>query len=52
MDLYNKNKEKYDPNRTFPEIEIVLGKDGGKIKFNIKKNKTLIKERKLILNKK
>ena len=52
MDLYNKNKEKYYPNRSCPEIEILLGKDGGKIKFNIKKNKTLIKEKKLILKNK
>ena len=51
MDLYEKNKEKYYPNIKRPEIEIFLKQDGGKIKFNIKKNKTLIKEKKLILKK-
>ena len=51
MDLYNKNKKKYYPNRASPEIEIFLTKDEGKIKINIKKNKKLIKEKKKILGK-
>ena len=51
MDLFNKNKKKYYPNKSLPEIEIVLSKDIGKIKINIKKNKTLIKEKNLILAK-
>lgn len=52
MDLYNKDKEKYYPNKEPPEIEVILTEDGGKILFNIRKNKTLIKEREGIINKK
>ena len=49
MDLFKKKGKKFYPNNECPEIEILLTKNGGKIKFNIKKNKTLIKEKKLIL---
>lgn len=51
MDLYYKNKKKYYPNEELPEIEIILNKQGGKIKFHIKRNKTLIKERRKIYEK-
>ena len=51
MDLYSKNKKKYYSNKASPEIEIFLSKDEGKIKINIKKNKTLIKEKRKILGK-
>ena len=51
MDLYKKDKEKYYPDKETPEIEVFLTNDGGKINFNIKKNKTLIKEREKSLNK-
>ena len=51
MDLYNKNKTKYYPNIDEPEIEIFLNKDGGKIKYKIKKNKTLIREREKYIKK-
>ena len=51
MDLYNKNKEKYYPNISKPEIEIILSKNGGKIEYNVKKNETLIKEREEIIAK-
>ena len=49
MDLYNKDKEKYYPNREIPEIEVILSENGGKIKINIRKNETLIKERERII---
>ena len=51
MDLYNKDKEKYYPNKETPEIEVILTEDAGKIVFNIRKNETLIKEREEIINK-
>ena len=51
MDLYKKNKEKYYPNKDSPEIEILLSKNKGKIKINIKQNKTLIMEKNKILKK-
>ena len=51
MDLYKKNKKKYYPNEEPPEIEVILTKNGGKILFKIRKNKTLIKERAKIINK-
>ena len=51
MDLYRKNKKKYYPNEDSPEIEIILTKNGGKILFKIRKNKTLVKEREKIINK-
>ena len=52
MDLYNKNKKKYYPNISKPEIELILEDYGGKIIFNIQRNKTLIKEREKIIKKK
>lgn len=52
MDLYYKNKEKYYPNISKPEIEIILSQSGGKIEYNIKRNETLIKEREEIIAKK
>ena len=46
MDLYIKNKNKYYPNVTKPEIFFVQCKKGkGKVKIKIHKNKTLLKER-------
>ena len=52
MDLYEKNNSKYYPNQDKPEIYIRFKKGKGNLIINIKKNKTLIKERKKILNKK
>ena len=46
MDLYNKNKDKYYPNQPRPEIEVIFKENKGKIKINIQRNETLIKERK------
>lgn len=51
MDLYNKNKDKYYPNISKPEIEVLFNGNFGKIIINIEKNKTLIKERETIINK-
>ena len=51
MDLYKKNKKKYYPNEEFPEIQLILTKNGGKILFKIRKNKTLVEEREKIINK-
>ena len=51
LDLYNKNKKIYYNNTPRPEVEIHLNKDGGKIYFNIIKNKTLIKQREKNTNK-
>jgi hypothetical protein len=51
MDLYNKNKTKYYPNISKPEIEVIFINKIGKIIINIQKNKTLIKERKRLINK-
>ena len=45
MDLYKKDKNKYYPNISTPEIQITLNKNSGKIDIKIDKNKTLIKER-------
>ena len=44
MDLYKKDKNKYYPNISTPEIQITLNKNSGKIDIKIDKNKTLIKE--------
>ena len=49
MDLFNKNKRKYYPNIDKPEIQVILTKNGGKIKFTIEKNTSLIQEREEIL---
>ena len=50
MDLYNKNKSKYYPNISQPEIEVKF-KDGfGKLIINVHKNITLINEREKIVN--
>lgn len=53
MDLYNKNKTKYYPNKPKPEIEVKFENDKGKLIINVNKNISLIKEReKLIMNNK
>ena len=52
MDLYNKNKTKYYPNIPRPEIEVIFKGKQGKIRINVLKNKTLIKERKTKINEK
>lgn len=53
MDLYYKNKSKYYPNISKPEIEILLNENLKKMKLmiNINKNKKLIKEREKIRKK-
>ena len=51
MDLYYKNKRKFYPNVSHPEIEVVLNNEWGKIIINVHKNKTLIKEREKIISK-
>ena len=45
MDLYIKNKTKYYPNETKPEVYVQFNKGKGKIKIKVQKNKTLIKEK-------
>ena len=50
MDLYKKNRKKFYPNESPPEIEVVLTKNGGKILFHIRKNMTIVKEREKIIN--
>ena len=45
MDLYIKNRTKYYPNETKPEVSVKFIKGRGKIKIKVQKNKTLIKER-------
>ena len=50
MDLYNKNKDKYYPNISRPEIEVKLNKEFGKLIIKVHKNKTLINERAQIIN--
>jgi hypothetical protein len=45
MDLYIKNKNKYYPNVTTPEIYVQFKRGKGKVKIKIHKNKTLLKER-------
>ena len=52
MDLYNKNKDKYYPNISYPEIEVIFDGEIGKIIINIEKNETLIKEREKKINRK
>ena len=53
MDLYNKNKTKYYPNKPKPEIEVKFENEKGKLIINVNKNLSLIKEReKLIMNNK
>ena len=53
MDLYDKEKNKYYPNVSTPEIQITLTENGGKLDIIIKKNETLIKEseKKIRMNK-
>jgi hypothetical protein len=51
MDLYNKNKDKYYPNQFRPEVEVIFKENQGKIRINIQRNETLIKERKNEINK-
>ena len=51
MDLYNKNKDKYYPNKSQPEVEVIFEQKQGKIRINIQRNETLIKERKNKINK-
>jgi hypothetical protein len=50
MDLYFKNKTKYYPNETKPEIYVQFKKGRGKIKIKVHKNITLIKEKEIIIN--
>ena len=50
MDLYIKNKTKYYPNETEPEIYVQFQKGIGKIKIKVQKNQTLIKEKEKIIN--
>ena len=50
MDLYNKKKSKYYPNIPLPEVEVIFKGKQGKIRINVYKNKTLIKERKTKIN--
>lgn len=50
MDLYNKNKDKYYPNQPKPEIEVIFRNNQGKIRINVERNETLIKERKNKIN--
>jgi hypothetical protein len=52
MDLYNKNKKKYYPNVPKPEIEVKFQNEKGKLIINVHKNRTLIKEREKLSNKK
>ena len=49
MDLYDKDKNKYYPNISTPEIQVILTKNGGKLNFKIQKNETLIKERESLI---
>ena len=51
MDLYKKNKDKYYPNISKPEIEVIFRGNNGKIIINIEKNETLINDREKIINK-
>ena len=51
MDLYIKNRNKYYPNISKPEIEIKFEGQYGKLIINVNKNKTLIKERQKIRKK-
>ena len=51
MDLYYQDKERYYPNISKPEIEILFKGNAGKVIINIEKNETLIKERKKMINK-
>ena len=51
MDLYYQDKEKYYPNISKPEIEILFKDNVGKLIINIEKNETLIIEREKIINK-
>ena len=50
MDLYFKNKTKYYPNETKPEIYVQFKKGRGKLQIKVNKNITLIKEKKKIVN--
>ena len=50
MDLYIKNKTKYYPNETEPEVYVNLKKERGKIEIKIHKNETLIKKKKKIIS--
>jgi hypothetical protein len=45
MDLYKKNKEKYYPNESEPEIYVNFEKGRGNVKIKVHRNKTLIKEK-------
>ena len=49
MDLYIKNKTKYYPNETEPEIYVNFKKKRGKIEIKIHKNEDIIKEKERIL---
>ena len=49
MDLFDKNKSKYYPKISTPEIQVTLTKNGGKLDIKIQKNETLIKERESII---
>lgn len=49
MDLYYSNKNKYYPNISKPEVEILFEEEKGKFLINVQRNETLIKERRNIL---
>ena len=53
MDLYDKDKNKYYPNISNPEIQITLSESGAKLDIKIEKNESLVKEseKKIKLNK-
>ena len=51
MDLFNKNKTKYYPNISPPEIEVIFKDKFGELMINIRKNETLIKERENLIKK-
>ena len=49
MDLYYKDKDKYYPNVSKPEVEVFFEGKKGKFLINVQRNETLIKERNNIL---
>lgn len=49
MDLFDKDKSKYYPKISTPEIQVTLTKNWGKLDIKIQKNETLIKERESII---
>ena len=51
MDLFNKDRDRYYPNISKPEIEVIFKGNVGKIIINIEKNETLINNREKIIKK-